>query len=105
MNSVPDTRSDGGPTVNYLTLTQAASVALCSTKTVRRAIKLGALEGFKCAGKWLIKPAGLFEWIERERGHNGASNADGGTCLEAVSNRRSQRPKTLDRVKRLRATT
>lgn len=90
--------------MSYIRLGEAASHANCCTRTVRRAIKTGDLKGYKCGGKWLVKPAELREWIERDPGGPSAASeaAREARRPKAVPSKRSRRPSTLERVKNLR---
>ena len=88
--------------MKYLTLKQAASEAACSTKTLRRDIHSGALEGFMCAGKWLIKSDALHDWIQRKPVRK-ASRRTSGECLSRTGeDGRGRSERTFDRVMSLR---
>lgn len=51
----------------YLTLAEATERVPVSITTLRRAIKSGALTGFKRAGKLLIRREDLDAWVEAGR--------------------------------------
>jgi excisionase family DNA binding protein len=50
----------------YLTVAEAADLARCSTKTIRRAIALGRLRAHKPTARVLISQQDLQAWVESQ---------------------------------------
>jgi excisionase family DNA binding protein len=50
---------------SYLTVDEAATMARCHPKTIRRAVGSGALRGFRPAQRVLLREDDVRAWIER----------------------------------------
>jgi len=48
----------------YLTVQEVAELARCEHRTVRRAIKSGALKASLIGGRWIVRDTAVEDWIE-----------------------------------------
>lgn len=53
-----------GPATPYLTVEEAAAMARCGEKTIRRAFTAGELRAFKPAGRVLLREEDVRAWVE-----------------------------------------
>ena len=61
----PQPREQPAERPAYLTVSEAAQLARCSEKTIRRAFAAGRLRAFRPAGRVLLREDELRAWVER----------------------------------------
>lgn len=54
------------PTIDALTVTQAAALKGVTDAAIRSAIRRGRLPAFRLGKLWLVRPADLSQWTPRD---------------------------------------